>query len=120
MKYIYLVSNIVREIIPEYDPAFPDIPINERYAPDFLAQCIAVPEDTEVSTGMIYDPDTGEFSTPPEPPEPVAPDEPTTGGLSTDDLLMLALVELYEQQQASEDMIMLALAEIYELTLGGM
>lgn len=36
-KYIYL-NNLgeVREFIDEFNPAFPDIPIEDRYSKDFL------------------------------------------------------------------------------------
>lgn len=54
MNYIYLVNNIVYEIIPEEHPDFPGIPITERYSEDFLNKCIAVEEDVEVKQGWQY------------------------------------------------------------------
>ena len=72
MKYIYLINNAVQEIIPEISPVFPDIPIEQRYSPDFLANCIVGGEETEVQSGWIYDPETNTFSEPPA-PEPIAP-----------------------------------------------
>lgn len=54
MNYIYLVNNIVHEIIPEEHPDFPGIPITERYAADFLNKCIVVEEDVEVKQGWQY------------------------------------------------------------------
>jgi len=73
MKYIYLENFITLEIIPEFNPSFPDIPITDRYSPEFMSHCVAVSDDTIVQEGWIYDVDTGTFSEPPEPipPEPV-------------------------------------------------
>lgn len=72
--YVFLMDNIVREIIPEIDPVFPDLPIEARYTPDFLAQCVIVEDDSGVQTGDIYDPETGEFHKPWE-REEAAPEE---------------------------------------------
>lgn len=75
MKFIYLTDNTVQEIIPETNPAFPGIPIEQRYSPEFLANCVVVDNNTEVQSGWIYDPETQTFSEPPE-PEPVEPIDP--------------------------------------------
>lgn len=72
MKYVYVTDGIVREIIPEINPAFPDIPIDERYTADFLDRCIVVSDDTEVEQNWICE--DGGFTPPPE-PEPVPDDE---------------------------------------------
>jgi len=45
MKYLFIRDGIVAEIIPEEYPIFPGIPITERFAPDFLAKCEAVPDE---------------------------------------------------------------------------
>lgn len=65
-------SNYVAEIIPDEDPIFPGIPIEARYAPDFVAKLLHVADDTAVKQNQVYDPETGTFSDPPvpEPPEP--------------------------------------------------
>lgn len=69
MNYIRVDNNKAAEIIPEFNPVFPDIPIEERYEKDFVAKLI--PDETEtVQVGWIYDPETGEF-TAPLPPVPV-------------------------------------------------
>ena len=71
--YILLsASNTVAEIIPDEDPIFPGIPIEQRYAPDFVAKLLHVADDTAVKQNQVYDPETGTFSDPPvpEPPEP--------------------------------------------------
>ena len=79
MKYAFLVNNVVNEIIPDENPAFPGIPITERYSPDILDACIALQDDAQVDEGMIYNPETQTFSAPPEPeplPEPEPESEP--------------------------------------------
>jgi len=69
MKYIFLTNNIVHEIIPDLDPVFPGVPIEQRYSPDFLSRCVAVEDAEEPPAGYMYDPQTGTFSAPPEPEE---------------------------------------------------
>ena len=48
MKYVYLQDSVVHEIIPEYAPEFPNIPITARYTAEFLSHCVAVEDDMEV------------------------------------------------------------------------
>ena len=55
MKYIYLLNNVVAEIIPEIDDNFPEFTVAQRYSPDFLKKCIKIDDPTEVSIGMIYE-----------------------------------------------------------------
>lgn len=80
--YILLHDNTVSEIIPDINPIFPGVPIQDRYAPDFVAQLMHVPDDTEVRQNDVYDPETGTFAPPPPPPEPpeevVEPSVPET------------------------------------------
>lgn len=74
--YILLsASNTVAEIIPDENPIFPGIPIEQRYTPDFVAKLLHVADDTDVKQNQVYDPETGTFSDPPV-PEPVEPPEP--------------------------------------------
>ena len=71
--YILLEENKVREIIPDIDPIFPGIPIEERYTAEFVASLLHVEDGTEVRQNWIYDPETETFSVPPKPepkPEP--------------------------------------------------
>jgi len=70
MKYVFTENNIVRQIIPEIDPAFPGIPITERYTSEFLKQCVAVDEIVKVEINWTYDPKTKAFSPPKSEPEP--------------------------------------------------
>lgn len=76
--YILLSGqNTVSEIIPDENPVFPDVPIDQRYAPDFIARLIHVPDDTAVAQNWIYEPEAGGFSPPSEPEElPDLPSEP--------------------------------------------
>lgn len=78
--YIYLTSqNTVAELIPDENPVFPGIPIEERYAPDFVAKLLHVPDETKADQNWLYDPESGAFSPPPEPSEvPDSGTEPET------------------------------------------
>lgn len=71
--YIYIKNNIATEFIPEEDENFPGIPIEARYAAEFVTSLIHVEDGTEVQQNWIYDPETETFSAPPKPepkPEP--------------------------------------------------
>ena len=59
--YAYVINNTVRELIPDINEAFADVPIEQRYPADVLDKCVHVADDADVRVGMIYDPDTGEF-----------------------------------------------------------
>ena len=63
-KYILLDGNNVKEIIPEFNPKFPNIPITKRYSEKFIEQLMAVPADTEVEQNWTYDKYTGSFAAP--------------------------------------------------------
>lgn len=77
MKYVRLsTENRVVEIIPEFNPTFPDVPITERYTEVFVAGLIEVADDVEVAEGWVYDFINGMFTeyVEPEPdPDPVDP-----------------------------------------------
>ena len=53
-------NGVVVEIIPDFDPVFPGIPVEERYSPEFLKDC--VPCDETVQQRYTYS--NGEFSEP--------------------------------------------------------
>lgn len=88
--YILLTNNTVAEIIPDENPIFPGIPIEQRYAPDFVEKLLHVADDTAVKQNQVYDPETGTFSDPPAPepiPEPEPPEPiPEPEYISTADL----------------------------------
>lgn len=62
--YIRIFENIVQELIPDFVDGFPDVPVQERYAPDFLSTCIHVPDETPVKQGDKYDERTRTFHAP--------------------------------------------------------
>lgn len=62
--YAYIIDKIVREVIPDIDPIFPGIDINERYPADMLAKCVHVDDRADVKQGMVYDAESGTFSMP--------------------------------------------------------
>ena len=66
MRYIRLRDNIVVEIIPQYDPKFPNILPQQRFSQDFLNDCVSLSDDSlEIHEGMIYN--KGVFEEPPAP-----------------------------------------------------
>lgn len=77
MVFAKIEKTIVAEIIPEFDPTFPNVPVGERYPADVVKKLVAVEDEESVHVGMIYDASTGEFSE----PEPVAPPEPVPANL---------------------------------------
>ena len=75
MKYVRLNNNVVVEIIPEFDPIFPNVPITERYPAKFVEKLVAVDDSVEVRVGMVYNAEAGAFSVPePSAVEPVPAD----------------------------------------------
>lgn len=78
--YIYLTDrNTVAELIPDENPIFPGIPVEQRYALDFVERLLHVPDDAGVKENWLYDPETGGFAPPPPPEpeeEPPGPQEP--------------------------------------------
>lgn len=64
----------VREIIPDSHPAFPGIPIEQRYPAALVAEMLHVDDNVEVGEGYRYDEATGAWVyDEPEPPAPVEP-----------------------------------------------
>jgi len=53
--YILLSGNKAAEMIPDFNPVFPNVPTEKRYSAEFLARCVYVSDDTEVETGWEYD-----------------------------------------------------------------
>lgn len=73
-KYIY-INNLgeVREFIDEFNPIFPNIPIEERYAKDFLDNCLIMSKNEfnkrDISLGMYYNKEEDSFYYPESPIE---------------------------------------------------
>ena len=128
MYYVLIVEGKAHENILEFDPVLPSVPIEERYAPEFLAQCIT--SDEEIPHGWIYDSETGAFSEPPPPPEPETlpepgteephPNTPPPGGDPLADALN-NLAEVLKNAPSESDLtdIQLSLTEMYEAITGG-
>lgn len=74
-KNCYIKDNTVITIEPEFIDIFPNVPIQERYSKEFLDNCVAVDEDVEVQTGMIYEDGIFKFPPEPEPEEPIIIDD---------------------------------------------
>jgi hypothetical protein len=72
MVFAKIEKTIVTEIIPEFDPTFPNVPVGERYPADVIKKLVAVEDEESVHVGMVYDASTREFSEPEQPEiEPV-------------------------------------------------
>lgn len=53
--YILLTDkNIVAEIIPDENPIFPGVPIEDRYTAEFISKLIHVSDDTAVEQNWEY------------------------------------------------------------------
>lgn len=60
MKYARVDNEgIVREIIPEFDPTFPNIPITERFHKSIIEQLVEIPADIDVQQHWTYNKETG-------------------------------------------------------------
>lgn len=69
LKYARIVNSIVMEIIPEYDPLFPNIPLSKRYSDGYVSLLTSIPESTDCQTGWIYNQETKVFIAPDFVPE---------------------------------------------------
>ncbi len=104
-------KNIVREIIPDIDPIFPGIPIEERYPANFVKSLVYVDNSTKVTQNLMYDEENSAFVEPippegwiyneengcfePENPEPIEPTaEEDLSSLLIDQEYRLTLLEL--------------------------
>lgn len=78
--YIYIHAGEVTSFVAEWDPTFPNIPIEKRYSKSFLNSCVIRTEqeieEQGIHVGMLYDRDTDTFSEKPEPEAPPEPVEP--------------------------------------------
>ena len=79
MKYVYVSEDFsIGSIIPDEDPIFPGIPVEQRYSAEFLKQCIAVEDSVAeaIEAGSKYDPESGMFYVPEPPSVEENPDQP--------------------------------------------
>ncbi len=63
MKFVRLEKNIVAEIIPEFNPLFPNVPVEERYPREFVKKLVEIADETVVSVGMVKQ-DDGTYKLP--------------------------------------------------------
>lgn len=63
MKYVRLEKGIVAEIIPEFNPLFPDVPVSERYPQEFVKKLVETADETTVYVGMARQED-GTYAVP--------------------------------------------------------
>ena len=83
MKYVYVGGDFsVGSIIPDEDPIFPGIPVEQRYSTELLKQCIAVEDSVAeaIEAGSKYDPESGMFYVPEPPSVEENPDQPVDPG----------------------------------------
>nr|DAH87268.1 MAG TPA: hypothetical protein [Caudoviricetes sp.] len=83
MKHVYVNEDFsVGSIVPDEDPIFPGIPVEQRYNADFLKQCITVEDSVAnaIKAGSKYDPESGTFYVPKPPNVDENPDQPIDPG----------------------------------------
>lgn len=73
--YLKLTENIVTEIIPDTDPIFPNVPIEERFPPEYVLELIHADDGAEIYCGMEYNSETGKFAFPEPSPSEIIPVE---------------------------------------------
>ena len=60
MNYARVDSEgIVREIIPEFDPIFPNVPVTERFHKSIIETLVEIPEGINVEQHWTYNKETG-------------------------------------------------------------
>lgn len=83
--YAYIIDGVVQQIVPDFVPEFPNVPIYVRYPSAFVDKCIHYNvEDIKVKVGMIYNADTQTFSVPKY--EPVAKATVVTEDVTQDEI----------------------------------
>ncbi len=61
-KFAYIVEGRVNIILDEFNPDFPGIKLEERYAPEIIKNLVEIPTNVEVKEGMDYDKETNTFA----------------------------------------------------------
>ena len=59
--YVYVNNGVATQLIPDYDPVFPEVAIEDRYSESFRKRLVHVDDAANVYTGMSYNSETGEF-----------------------------------------------------------
>lgn len=63
MKYVRLEKGVVAEIIPEFNPLFPNVSVAERYPKEFVKKLVETADETAVYVGMVRQED-GTYTVP--------------------------------------------------------
>lgn len=61
-KFAYIVEDRVNIILDEFNPDFPGVKLEERYAPEIIKNLVEIPTNVTVMEGMDYNKDTNKFS----------------------------------------------------------
>lgn len=70
-KFAYVIGGTVAEVIPlRVKNLARDVPLAERYAPEFVAMCHEIPSGVDVKPGYTFD---GTSYAPPAPLVPIVP-----------------------------------------------
>ncbi len=64
MKYVFVINNVVHDVIPEHSKDFPGFDIKKRYPEDFLKQCFIVNDDFDIENSYEYLETTKTFKKP--------------------------------------------------------
>ena len=59
--YVYVNNGVATQLIPDFDPVFPEVAIEDRYSESFRKRLVHVDDAANVYTGMSYNSETGEF-----------------------------------------------------------
>lgn len=59
MNYARIENGVVREVIPAFDPAFPTIPIEDRFHKSIIDQLVEIPDSLDVSEFWLYSAEGG-------------------------------------------------------------
>ena len=59
--YVYVNNGVATQLIPDFDPVFPEVAIEDRYSASFRKRLVHVDDAANVYTGMSYKSETGEF-----------------------------------------------------------
>lgn len=61
-KFAYIIEDRVNIILDEFNPDFPGVKLEERYAPEIIKNLVEIPTNIEVKEGMDYNKETNTFS----------------------------------------------------------
>ena len=59
MNYARVENGVVREVIPAVDPAFPEIPVEDRFTKAIIDQLVEIPDGLDVGEFWTYSSEAG-------------------------------------------------------------